>query len=112
MSSEEWNREVAGAYLQSAIFQVPPGWSVLLKGSEWQPGSLGAIHRSPSTTSRRVLLQVDLADSVSPPPPPAAREAQEAPARLGGHLGAAAAAAATAAALLGAALLAAKFGHA
>lgn len=80
LSTEEWNRAVSNSgwkvfpswfdvFDSCNILQAPPGCAVLLKGSTWSnmKGAhtcLGAIHRSPSSSDSRVLLQVDDADAV------------------------------------------------
>jgi len=73
MSHEAWNRRVLrGDGPRGGTVRTPPGWALLLKGSEWwgQQGGAGAVHRSPDDAGRRVLLQVDYADYVEQPPAP------------------------------------------
>lgn len=74
LNSKEWNQRVSrgvshrvgqGQAGLGDLTPVPDGWAVLLKGSAWhgEPGaSPGALHCSPREASKRVLLQVDLAE--------------------------------------------------
>lgn len=67
LTSQEWNERVAqGEGWFDDLIPVPAGWGVLLKGSAWrgQGSCAGALHCSPRQAEKRVILQVDLAESV------------------------------------------------
>eukprot|EP00930_Biecheleria_cincta_P008727 TRINITY_DN110271_c0_g1_i1.p1 TRINITY_DN110271_c0_g1~~TRINITY_DN110271_c0_g1_i1.p1 ORF type:complete len:343 (-),score=58.64 TRINITY_DN110271_c0_g1_i1:162-1190(-) len=81
LSTDDWNRAFTrssshsflgwfdtGSW-QSTALQAPPGCAVFLKGSEWcnangMRSCSGAIHSSPSSSTLRVVLQVDDASAV------------------------------------------------
>jgi len=79
LSTEAWNRKIVCKFEDTDMskthseLRTPPGWALLMKGSRWyvpdgtKCHALGALHRSPMASSRRVLLQVDYADHVSAP---------------------------------------------
>lgn len=81
LSTDDWNRAFTQSssqgffgwfdtgHWQSTTLQAPPGCAVFLKGSEWcnangMRSCPGAIHSSPSSSTLRVVLQVDDASAV------------------------------------------------